>query len=273
MLNPKIKINRYSVDNLGKKLSTDFLDEANPFVNLSLTEKKKFNSTESDTYELGDCCVNFFKEVYFTPNQDGRLPFSHKYKTAVYLQKDEHILTGITFIFKEKPEIIQGNYKKLVDLFNDKFKSNIQKTTSNLSVWDDKESGITCELVESNKVLIFHWCFNDRVRLQLDCLLYHLWDGDAVALNRSDRQITINVNNIEGDKPNSWLGRGQERIKKYMNISSFFQKIKSGVKVILGTIIIIIFILSGWCITVIFYPDEWFAEIPKMILEIIGLKL
>ena len=33
------------------------------------------------------------------------------------------------------------------------------------------------------------------------------------------------------------------------------------------------FFLVGWLLTAWLYPDEWFAEIPKMILELLGFKV
>jgi hypothetical protein len=38
-------------------------------------------------------------------------------------------------------------------------------------------------------------------------------------------------------------------------------------------IVVPLIFLIGWIITAYFYPDEWFSDIPRLILSIIGIDI
>lgn len=44
------------------------------------------------------------------------------------------------------------------------------------------------------------------------------------------------------------------------------------IQLILTVTVVAVFFLLGWLLTAWLYPDEWFAEIPKMILEVLGFE-
>lgn len=51
------------------------------------------------------------------------------------------------------------------------------------------------------------------------------------------------------------------------------EKAKQIVVTALTFVVIVMFILGGWLVTAWLYPDEWFAEIPKLILDLLGFEM
>lgn len=51
------------------------------------------------------------------------------------------------------------------------------------------------------------------------------------------------------------------------------KKLKQMAVTVLTFVVIVMFILGGWLVTAWLYPDEWFAEIPKLILDLVGFDI
>lgn len=51
------------------------------------------------------------------------------------------------------------------------------------------------------------------------------------------------------------------------------QKIRQLAVTVLTFVLIALFFLGGWLLAAWLYPDEWFAEIPKLILDLVGFEI